>query len=316
MSIFEELIDSAWSEKYRPKTLSDCIIPDDLRRELEHYLADKYILSAMFVGSPGIGKTSVAKAILNDIDADYIMINGSREGIDTLRTTVQQFASTISQTKDGRKYVIIDEADRMSQQFQDAFRGVFEEYSLVCGFILTANYPDRIMREIHSRCPPISFKIPKSEQPKIATQYLNRACEILDKEKVSYEKAVIAAIVRRYFPDFRRTLNELQRLSSKGDLDTSALGTGVTEWEVLYKALKAKNFSDMRKWVSENNNIELNTFFRRLYDELTKHVIDMSIPQLILLIADYQYKMSMVSDPEILMAALLIEIMSNMQWKK
>ena len=304
-------------EKYRPHTVKDTILPDDLKATFQSFVDKGNIPNMTLVGGPGIGKTTIAKAMCDELGIDYIVINGSLDlNKDALRNDVQQFASSVSFTG-GRKMVIVDEADGLSTQVQGALRAFTEEFAANCGFILTANFGNRIIEALRSRCPIVTLKIKSADKPKLAVQFMKRAQEILDKEGITYSKEALAAIIQRFFPDFRRVLNELQRYgSATGTIDSGALVDFKDESVVAVKALlKERNFTGMRKWVGENSDIDITTFFRALYDKLVPDMDPTSAPQLVMILADYQYKAAFVADQEINTAAALTEIMANCTFK-
>ncbi len=305
-----------WVEKYRPKKIKDCILPEQLKNTFQKFVDDKSVPNLLLTGSAGVGKTTVAKAMLEEIGADYIVINGSLDGdIDTLRNRIRGYASTVS-FWGGRKYVILDEADHLTQFTQPALRNFMEEYSHNCGFILTCNFRNKIIAPLHSRCSVIEFKIGKEDKPTIAKEFLLRVCNILTEENISFDKKVVAEIITKHFPDWRRVLNELQRYSTNGSIDTGILGTMLdTDISSLVKMLKEKDFTSMRKWVGVNSNIDQNTIYRQLYDTAYDTMKPSSIPNLVLILADYQYKSSFVVNPEINLAACLTQIMMDCEWK-
>ena len=268
-------------------------------------------------GGPGVGKTSVAKAMLDQLDSDHISINGSLSGnIDTLRNDIMQFASSVS-FSGGRKYVILDEADYLNpQSTQPALRNFMEEFSKNCGFILTCNFKNRIIEPLHSRCSVIDFKIPTSQKPKIAAGFFKRTCKILEENNIQYDQKVVAELVQKHFPDWRRVLNELQRYSVSGSIDSGLL-TSLTDdsFKALVSYLKTKNFTEMRKWVGLNSDNESTSLFRSIYENCSTYVEPNSIPQVVLILADYQYKSAFVADQEINLVACLTEMMAEIKWK-
>ena len=306
-----------WVEKYRPSTLSDCILPSQLKKDFNQILKQKELQNMLLTGTAGTGKTTVAKAMCKELNLDYIIINGSEEsGIDTLRNKIKQFASSVS-LEGGYKVVILDEADYLNpQSTQPALRGFIEEFSANCRFILTCNFKNRIIEPLHSRCSVIEFGIPKGEKQSVAAGMMERLEHILTKEGVSYEQPVLAELIMKYFPDFRRTINELQRYSVSGQIDSGIL-INVNDVSVgnLMNHLKVKDFRRMRQWVADNIDIEPAAMFRKLYDSSTEYIDPQSIPQLILILADYQYKDSFVADHELNMVACLTEIMAGVQFK-
>jgi DNA polymerase III delta prime subunit len=306
-----------WVEKYRPSTLSDCILPSQLKKDFNQILKQRELQNMLLTGTAGTGKTTVAKAMCKELNLDYIIINGSEEsGIDTLRNKIKQFASSVS-LEGGYKVVILDEADYLNpQSTQPALRGFIEEFSANCRFILTCNFKNRIIEPLHSRCSVIEFGIPKGEKQSVAAGMMERLEHILTKEGVSYEQPVLAELIMKYFPDFRRTINELQRYSVSGQIDSGIL-INVNDVSVgnLMNHLKVKDFRKMRQWVADNIDIEPAAMFRKLYDSSTEYIDPQSIPQLILILADYQYKDSFVADHELNMVACLTEIMAGVQFK-
>jgi len=307
--------DFLWVEAHRPKTIEECILPKALKETLQTFVDKGEIPNLLLTGGPGVGKTSVAKAALEQIGCDYVIINGSMNGnIDTLRTDIKNFASTVSFTS-SRKYVILDEADYLNaQSTQPALRNFMEEFSKNCGFILTCNFKNRIIEPLHSRCSVVEFKIPTEEKPKLAAKFFKRVTDILTQEKVEFEPKAVASVVEKYFPDFRRTLNELQRYSATGKIDSGVLATKEVQINELVDILKNKRFEDMRKWVANNTDVDSATLFRRLYDNASKYVKPASIPQLVVTLADYQYKAAFVADHEINIVACFTEIMMEVEF--
>ena len=311
--------DFLWVEKYRPKTVADTVLPADLKATFQQFVDNKNVPNLLLTGSAGVGKTTIAKAMLEEIGSDYIVINGSDEGrlIDTLRTKIKNFASSMS-LAGGRKYVILDEADYLNAEtVQPALRNFMEEYSSNCGFILTCNFVNKIIKPLHSRCSVVEFKISNKEKPKMAGQFFKRVCNILDKENIEYEDKVIAEIITKHFPDNRRVLNELQRYAATGKIDIGILAnTSDANFSKLMDALKSKEFSTARKWVGQNIDGDVAPFFRKLYDTIYDHAAPRSIPQIVVTLADYQYKSAFAADQEINTMALLTEIMVDTEWKK
>lgn len=306
-----------WVEKFRPKTVQDCVIPSNLKKAFQQFVDNKEVPNLLLCGTAGTGKTSVARAMLEEIGCDYIIINGSMNGnIDTLRTDIKNFASTVSFTN-SRKYVILDEADYLNaNSTQPALRNFMEEFSKNCGFILTCNFKNRIIEPLHSRCSVVEFKITKEEKPKIAACFFKRVCNVLKSENVEYEEKVVAEVVTKHFPDFRRVLNELQRYSAVGKIDSGILANQFdSNIKTLFSSMKSKNFKEVRSWVNENSDIDASTFFRAIYDNASEAVKPQSLPQLIVTLADYQYKNAFVADTEINIMACLIEIMSEAEFK-
>jgi DNA polymerase III delta prime subunit len=313
-----EMTDSEflWVEKYRPQTISECILPDELKATFQKFVDDKTVPNLLLSGPAGIGKTTVAKAMFQEIGADYIIINGSMDGnIDTLRTRILGYASTVS-LWGGRKYVILDEADYLSHHTQPALRNFMEQYSHNCGFILTCNFKNKIIAPLHSRCSIIDFKIGGKDKPAIAAQFMSRACNILTTENIEFDKKIVAEVIKKYFPDWRRVLNELQRYSTKGAIDAGVLANITdTDLQALVKMLREKDFTSMRQWIGQNATIDQNTVYRQLYDSAYDFMKPGSIPNLVLILADYQYKSAFVVNPEINLAACLTQVMMDCEWK-
>ena len=306
-----------WVEKYRPSKISDTILTDDLKTTFQKFVDDGYIPNLLLSGGPGIGKTTVAKAMLNEIGATYMMINGSEEsGIDVLRNKIKNFASTVSM--DGnRKFVILDEADYLNpQSTQPALRGFMEEFHKNCGFILTCNFKNRIIEPLHSRCSVIEFKIPTSDKPKLAGEFFKRVQTILKEENVQFEPKAVAGVVEKHFPDWRRVLNELQRYSASGMIDAGILvNVSETNLKDLVNFLKEKDFKSIRKWVANNLDNDPSRVYRKIYDILYDEIEPSTVPHLVLAVADYQYKSAFVADQEINMLAFMIEIMTQVKFK-
>lgn len=299
-----------WVEHYRPDRLEDTILPESLRQSFTKFVKEKNIPNLLLVGTAGVGKTSTAKAMLNEIGCDYIVINGSMNGnIDTLRNDIQQFASS-SSFIGGRKYVILDEADHITSTTQAALRNFMEEFSNNCGFILTANYGHKIIEPLRSRCAVIDFAIAKEEKGKIALGIYKRILSILDNENVSYDKGAIKELVRQYFPDFRRMLNELQFYSSQGHLGSNIIRSSqdAFNFEELVEFLKNKDFTSVRKWIGETE-VNSDAFFSYFYNTLNKHFKPQSIPAIVLCLAKYQDYDTRVLDKQINLAACCVEIM-------
>ena len=306
-----------WVEKYRPKTIADTILPESLKQTFQQFVDQKNVPNLLLTGSAGVGKTTVARAMLEELECDYIIINGSMNGnIDTLRTEIQQFASTVSFTG-GRKYVILDEADYLNaNSTQPALRNFMEEYSKNCGFILTCNFKNRIIEPLHSRCSVIEFKIPKKDMPSLASQFMKRVQRILVTENIEFDKEALATVITNHFPDWRRVLNELQRYSATGKIDTGILiNLSDNAFKTLISFMKNKEFSNVRKWVAENTDIESSILYRKLYDQASVLLEPNSIPQLVIHIAEYQYKNAFVADQEINTLACLTEILADCEFK-
>lgn len=304
-----------WAEKYRPNTVADCILPKDLKAKFQGMVDANSVDSLLLYGGPGTGKTTVARAMLEELGLDYIVINGSLDGnIDTLRTTILQFASSIS-FSGGRKYVIIDEADYLTNAVQPALRNFMEEFSQNCGFILTANYPNRIMKEMKSRLAEVSFAIPDAEKAKLMAQLFKRIKAILGNEGVDFNEAAVAELVKLRFPDMRKILVELQSYSKSGRIDAGLLAsTSDDSIKELVGFLKKKDFNGMRKWVAEHAEVEFTDIMRKLYDLSYELIKPNSVPQLVLIIADNQKTLPFAADKEIHTVGTLTEIMVDVEF--
>lgn len=306
-----------WVEQYRPKDIGSCVLPNNLKDTLTEFVSEGNLPNLILSGGPGVGKTTAAKAMIEQIGATYMMINGSEEsGIDVLRTKIKNFASTVS-LEGGRKYIILDEADYLNpQSTQPALRGFMEEFHKNCGFILTCNYKNRIIKPLHSRCSTIDFSIPNSEKPTLAKQFMERIISILDENKVEYEPRVIAEVINNHFPDWRRVLNELQRYSVSGKIDAGILvNISETNIKKLMGEMKKKEFTNVRKWVVDNLDNDPTRLFRQLYDNLYNYVDAGSIPHVVVILGEYQYKSAFVADQEINLMACLTEIMGAAKFK-
>lgn len=304
-------------EKYRPQTIEDCILPEKIKKPFRDILKKRDLPNGIYVGSPGTGKTTLAKALCNELGYHCLLINASEEnGIDVLRTKVRQFASAMS-LNSSMKVIILDEADSLTSATQTALRGFIEEFAKNCRFILTANFRNKIIAPLHSRCSVIDFGTTKKELGGLCGQFMKRLKKILENENIKYEDKVVAELIMTYAPDWRRILNEVQRFSSTGELSPAILSSLSSEGiEELIKILKEKNFSKMRNWVGSNSDIDSSTVFRIIYDELTRFDIDEScLPQIIVTIGEYQMKAAMVADKEINTAAFLTEVMAHAKWK-
>ena len=309
-----------WVEKYRPKRISECILTEELRNTFTQFIKQGEIPNLLLSGSAGTGKTTVAKAVCEELGCDYIVINGSDEGrqIDTVRSKIKNFASTVSLTEHANhKVVIIDEADYMNaESVQPALRNFIESFYKNCRFIFTCNFKNKIIEPLHSRCTVIDFKITNGQRVKTATKFLDRLCDILKQENIEYDKKVLAELIQKHYPDFRRTINELQRYSVRGKIDSGVLfNLSEVNIKELITTLKEKRFNDMRKWVIQNLDKEPYHVFKTLYEILYTSLDSKSIPQAILIIAGYQYKSAFVADQEINMIACLIEIMAGCKFK-
>ena len=309
-----------WVEKYRPRKIKDCILTEDIKDTFSQFLKQKEIPNLLLSGTQGTGKTTVARALCEELGADYIIINGSDEGrqIDTLRNKIKNFASTVSLTEQSNhKVVIVDEADYMNaESVQPALRNFIETFYKNCRFIFTCNYKNKILPALHSRCTVIDFAIKNGQKRSTAMSFMKRLSKILDSENVGYEKKVLAELIQKYYPDFRRTINELQRYSVRGKIDSGILfSLSEANTKELIKILKEKRFNDMRKWVINNLDKEPSSLFSSVYDILYSSLESSSVPQSILIIAGYQYKSAFVADQEINMVACLTEIMANCKFK-
>ena len=306
-----------WVEQYRPKTVDDCILPQNLKNTFKEFVEQGKIPNVILSGGPGVGKTTIAKAVLDEIGATYMMINGSEEsGIDVLRTKIKNFASTVS-LEGGRKYLILDEADYLNpQSTQPALRGFMEEFHQNCGFILTCNYKNRLIEPIHSRCSVIDFSIPKSEKQNLALDFMSRVEGILVLENIKYEKKVLAEVIQRHFPDWRRTLNELQRYSVSGRIDAGIL-IDMAEINIkeLMMFMKEKEFTNVRKWVVNNLDVDSVRLIRSVYDSLYTFLDHSTIPHAVCILADYSYRGAFVADQEINTLACLTEMMAKCKFK-
>ncbi len=306
-----------WVEKYRPKTIDDCVLPAHIKTTFKQIVNGGELHNMLLTGTAGLGKTTVAKALCNELDLDYLLINGSEEsGIDTLRNKIKQFASSVS-LQGGYKVVILDEADYLNpQSTQPALRGFIEEFSGNCRFILTCNFKNRIIEPLHSRCSVVEFNIPKKESERLCSVMMARLMLILDDEGIKYETKVLAELIMKYMPDWRRVINELQRYSTSGVIDSGIL-VSLSDISVneLMSSLKIKDFKKMRQWVADNIDSDPASLFRKLYDNMNEYVVPESIPQMVLILADYQYKNSFVSDHELNLVACCTELMAGVKFK-
>jgi DNA polymerase III delta prime subunit len=299
-----------WTEKYRPKTIEECILPERLKKPFQEYVNQKQIPNLLLAGGAGVGKTTVAKALCNEIGCDYIVINGSDEsGIDTFRNKIKGYASSMS-FSGGRKVIIIDEADYLNpNSTQPALRNAIEEFAGNCSFIFTCNYKNRIIEPLHSRCAVIEFNLKNGENAKMATAFFKRIKTVLQSESIDFDDKVVAELIKKHFPDFRRIINELQRYSQFGKIDTGILAQiGDVSIDEIIGFVKSKDFTSIRKWVA-THEIDSTIFYRKIYDSLYDVMKPQSIPQAVLILADYQYKAAFVADHEINTVACLTEIM-------
>jgi len=311
--------DFIWVEKYRPQTIEDCILPENIKKTFSEFLNKGEIPNMLLAGPPGVGKTTVAKALCNELGVDYYVINGSDEGrfLDTVRTNAKNFASTVSLTSESKhKVIIIDEADNTTSDVQLLLRASIEEFQKNCRFIFTCNYKNKIIEPLHSRCAVVEFGIKGKEKQEVAAQFFKRIKFILDQEKIESENKVLVELINKHFPDWRRVLNELQRYSVSGRIDSGILAAfsdvAVSD---LIKNLKAKNFPEVRKWVNNNMDNDTSVLFRRIYDSLYDSLVPNTIPAAVLVIAKYQYQIAFVADQEITMLACLTEIMVECEFK-
>ena len=305
-----------WVEKYRPQTVAETILSDNLKSTFQKIVESKEIPNMLFTGTAGTGKTTVARALCNELDLDYILINGSEEGnIDTHRTKIKQFASSVS-LQGGYKVVILDEADYLNaQSTQPALRGFIEEFANNCRFILTCNFKNRIIEPLHSRCSVYEFNTSKKDLQGLCAQFLKHIGKILDKEGVGYDQMVLVDLIMKYVPDWRRVLNELQRYSISGRIDAGILvNLSDKSFDDLFTYLKSKDFKKMRQWVVNNIDTDASSIFRGIYDRMVDKVKPQSVPQLVLILADYQYKNAFVADMELNVVACMTEIMANVEF--
>ena len=311
--------DFIWVEKYRPQKIEDCILPDNIKKTFRDFLNKGEIPNMLLSGPPGVGKTTVAKALCKELGADYYVVNGSDEGrfLDTVRNNAKNFASTVSLTSESKhKIIIIDEADNTTSDVQLLLRASIEEFSGNCRFIFTCNYKNKIIEPLHSRCAVIDFAIRGKEKQEIATCFFKRINWILEQERIEADKKVIAELINKHFPDWRRVLNELQRYSVGGKIDSGILAAfSDVAVDDLIKNLKQKNFAEVRKWCIHNLDNDPTVLFRRIYDSLYESLVPTTIPAAVLVIAKYQYQMAFVADQEINMLACLTEIMVECEFK-
>lgn len=304
-----------WTEKYRPQTVEDCILPDRLKKPFQEYVNQKEIPNLLLSGGAGVGKTTIAKAMCNEISCDFMVINGSDEsGIDTFRTKIKNYASSMS-LSGGRKVIIIDEADYLNpNSTQPALRNAIEEFASNCSFIFTCNYKNRIIDPLHSRCAVIDFGLKNGEKAKMAAAFFKRIQTILQSESIDADDKVLAELIKKHFPDFRRVLNELQRYSQFGKIDTGIL-TQIADVSIdeLTKSISSKDFASIRKWVA-THEIDSTVLYRKIYDSLYDVMKPQSIPQAVIILADYQYKAAFVADQEVNTVACLTELMVSCEF--
>ncbi len=308
-----------WVEEYRPRTIEDCILPTSLKKVFTGFIEQGEISNLLLSGPPGVGKTTVAKALCQQLNLSYIVINGSDEGrfLDTIRTRVKQFASTISMTSGGKhKVVIIDEADNTTHDVQLSLRTFIEEFHSNCRFIFTCNFINKIVEPLHSRCTVVDFRIKKGEEQKLQAQFFDRLKSILGTSGVTYEDKVVVKLIQRYYPDWRRLINEAQRHSAGGSLDTAVLcDIADINLDDLIRAMKNKEFTTVRKWVVNNMDSDPNIIIRKIYNALVEVIEGPSIPPAVLVLAKYQYQIAFVADQEINLLACLTEIMVECKFK-
>ena len=308
-----------WVEQYRPKKIDDCILPDNLKKPFQGFVEQGEIPNLLLLGSAGVGKTTVAKALCEEIGASYIVINGSDEGrfIDTVRNRVKTFASTVSLVGGApHKVVIIDEADNTTHDVQLSLRAFVEEFHSNCRFIFTCNFQNKIIEPLHSRCTVVDFRIAKAEQQKLQAQFFGRLKEILDENEIEYEDKILVKLIGRYFPDWRRLINETQRHSASGKIDTNILvDIADINLDQLLVALKNKEFTTVRKWVVENIDNDPNIVMRKIYNLLYEQIKPKYIPEAVLILAKYQYQIAFVADQEVNLLACLTEVMMGCEFK-
>ena len=311
--------DFIWVEKYRPQKIDECILPESIKKTFSDFLNKGEIPNMLLAGPPGVGKTTVAKALCKELGVDYYVINGSDEGrfLDTVRTNAKNFASTVSLTSESKhKVIIIDEADNTTSDVQLLLRASIEEFSRNCRFIFTCNYKNKIIEPLHSRCVVVEFGVQSKHKQKIAIEFFNRLVYILEQERIEFDKKVLAEVINKHFPDWRRVLNECQRYAVGGRIDSGILAAfSDVAVDDLIKNLKTKNFPEVRKWVNNNMDNDTSVLFRRIYDSLYDSLVPNTIPAAVLVIAKYQYQMAFVADQEINMLACLTEIMVECEFK-
>lgn len=306
-----------WVEKYRPHKVKDCILPERIKKVFQAYVDTNDIPNMILHGSAGVGKTTVARAMCEEIGVNHLYINASKErGIDVLRTTMTSYASTISLTG-GRKVIILDEADNMTADAQLAFRGLLEEFSQNCTFILTCNFKSKLIEAIQSRCPAVDFTIVGEERTEMAAQFYKRMKSILTAENIPFEQAALAKVIEKHFPDYRRCIGELQKFSKLGSIDAGVVAqlSDIRKMEDLIQAMKLGKFTDMRKWVVTNSDVDPNKVYRKIYDSLYDYLKPETIPQAVVTIGKYQYQAAFVADQEINLVACLTEIMVDCEFK-
>jgi DNA polymerase III delta prime subunit len=305
-----------WVQKYRPQRVADAILPETTKKSFQKFVDDKNIPNLLLTGSPGTGKTTVARAMLEELGCDYIILNAAlNRGIDLVRSEISTFASSIS-LSGGRKYIILDESDYLTPDAQASMRNLIETFSKNCGFIFTCNFKNRIISPLRSRLSEVDFAIEKTEKPKLAAQFFKRTLAVLKNEEVDFDPKVVAKVIEKHFPDFRRVLNELQKYAGNGKIDEGIFADFKQEsLDNLFELLKAKNFTEMRKWCADNSDQDVNELFRKIYDMATDKIELKSMPAFVVSLADYMYKSSFVADQEINLVAFLTEIMMEAQFR-
>ena len=301
-----------WVERYRPKTIKDCILPNDLKKIFTSMIESGEISNMILSGTSGLGKTTVARALCNELDLDILLINASEEsGIDTLRSKIKQFASSVSLHSGKHKVVILDEADYLNaQSTQPALRAFIEEFGSSCRFILTCNFKNRIIEPLHSRCSVINFNTSRDDLVHLCGEFLVRLKDILKENEIDYKESVLAEVIMKYAPDWRRVLNECQKYSKTGELENDVLvSVGDVKLDQLSTYIKQKNFKEMRKWVAENSDIDSSVIFRTIYDKIYSFIDSKAIPQAVIILGEYQYKAAFVADKQLNLAACLTELM-------
>lgn len=316
MSLDVKTDELLWVQKYRPQKVADTILPELTKKSFQKFVDDNNVPNLLLAGSPGTGKTTAAKAMLEQLGCDYIIINAAlNRGIDTVRSEISTFASAIS-LAGGRKYIILDEADYLTPDAQASMRNLIETFSKNCGFIFTCNFKNRIIAPLRSRLSEVDFAVEKTEKPKLAAQFFKRTLAILKNENVDFDQKVVAKVIEKYFPDFRRILNELQKYAGNGRIDEGIFADFKQESiDELFSLLKEKNFTGMRKWCADNSDQDPNEIFRKIYDTATDKIELKSMPSFVVSLADYMYKAAFVADQEINLVAFLTEIMMETSFR-